>query len=123
MSKLERFSAALIAVAMFATPAMARQHHPKSRGTTKTAHTSKPPRSFTLAGATASGLQTSAHLPQLRIRNLRANRHTGTDTSLFGATSMRRAGVTFIASPPYLVATLHHSRGAAGKTHLPLMAS
>jgi hypothetical protein len=30
MSKLERFSAALIAVAMFATPAMARQHHPKS---------------------------------------------------------------------------------------------
>jgi hypothetical protein len=30
MSKLERFSAALIAVAMFATPAMARQHHAKS---------------------------------------------------------------------------------------------
>jgi hypothetical protein len=30
MSKLERFSAALIAVAMLATPAMARQHHPKS---------------------------------------------------------------------------------------------
>ena len=30
MSKLERFSAALIAVAMFATPAMAREHHPKS---------------------------------------------------------------------------------------------
>jgi hypothetical protein len=30
MSKLECFSAALIAVAMFATPAMARQHPPKS---------------------------------------------------------------------------------------------
>jgi hypothetical protein len=30
MSKLERLSAALIAVAMFATPAMARQHHSKA---------------------------------------------------------------------------------------------
>jgi hypothetical protein len=30
MSKLERFSAALIAVALFATPAMARKQQPKS---------------------------------------------------------------------------------------------
>jgi hypothetical protein len=30
MSKLQRFSAGLIAAAMFATPAMAREHHLKS---------------------------------------------------------------------------------------------
>jgi hypothetical protein len=30
MSKLEFFSAGLIVAAMFATPAMAREHHPKS---------------------------------------------------------------------------------------------
>jgi len=48
MSKLERFSAALIAVAMFATPAMRAM---LSRGTTKTAHTSMPPASFTLRRA------------------------------------------------------------------------
>jgi hypothetical protein len=46
---------------------------------------SKPPASFAPVGITASGLPTSAHLPQLHIRNLRANRHICTEPSLFCA--------------------------------------
>ena len=87
MSKLGRFSAALIAVAMFVTPAMAAWRdsngaviHPSRvvhwRGATVTAQSSIPPASFT-----ASGLQTLASLPEGRGIGLPANRQPGAKRS------------------------------------------
>ena len=131
MSKLERFSAVLIAVATFATPAMAREPkswHDKNGAQIEASSVVRVGKRNCIRAPDVGAFASAPYKQPPCVAGI----HPGTDTSPFGATtqlfeaprgsgvgsvsacpsvavrrtSMRRAGVTFLASPPDLVATL-----------------